>query len=335
MKLIVDAMGGDNAPEQIILGTALASEILNEEITLVGETSTIEKYIETYKLNRERFDIVHASEVITNDDDPATAVRRKKDSSVAVAMQLLKEDHSSVFVSAGSTGALLAGAFVGPGRIKGIKRPAIGIVLPNEKGTMTILLDGGANAECKAEYLEQFAMMGSVYMENMFHMAYPKVGLLNIGTEEKKGSPMVQQAHELLKIADVNFVGNIESRDFFSGNCDVIVADGFSGNLVLKTIEGTAETLFREIKDILLKGLPYKIAGALIKQPLKGVATKYDYRNYGGMPLLGVNAGIFKAHGSSDKEAFKNALLAANDFAQSKILEKIKEKMIEKNREIL
>lgn len=332
MKIIVDAMGGDNAPEQIVLGAAQAAGQLKEKIVLVGDEQKIREVFAQASLDGNLFEIIKTSEVIGNDEEPAQAVRRKKDSSICVGLHKVKEESGSVFVSAGSTGALLTGSLLYVGRIKGIKRPAIAILIPNKLGKMTMLLDAGANADCKAEYLQQFAMMGSVYMKNLYGVESPKVALLNIGSEAKKGNMLTQEAYDLL--ADDNnirFVGNVEGRDVFSASSDVIVCDGFSGNLVLKTIEGTADVLFGGIREILHQTPLTKLAGAVVKKPLKAFAKKYDYTAYGGSPLLGVDGAVIKAHGSSDATAIKNAILAGYEYGKSKIISEILEKGIEKN----
>ena len=331
MRIIADAMGGDNAPEQVIIGAALAAEELGQKITLIGGLDAICRVIEKNNIDKNLFEIINADEVITNNEEPATAVRRKKDSSICVGLNLVKDDLDSVFISAGSTGALLAGSLLYPGRIKGIKRPAIAVLLPNISGGMTMLLDAGANADCKAEYLEQFAIMGSVYMKKMYNIDAPKVGLLNIGTEEKKGNALMQETFGLLKNTDLNFIGNIEGRDVFKGNCDVIVADGFSGNLILKCLEGTAEVLFSGIKEVMYKNFATKLAGAVIKKPLKKFSKRYDYTAYGGSPLLGVGANVIKAHGSSNAVAFKNAIIAGKIYCENNILSDIIKISIEKN----
>ncbi len=331
MKLIVDAMGGDNAPEQIVLGAAMAAEELKEKIILVGNEHLIDGVIKKNNISQDFFEIIHSSEVITNNEEPATAVRRKKDSSLTIGLNILKEDINNVFISAGSTGALLAGSLLYPGRIKGIKRPAIAVLLPNVLGRMTMLLDAGANADCKADYLDQFALMGSVYMQKMYDISFPKIGLLNIGTEDKKGNALMQETFGLLKNSGLNFMGNIEGRDVLKGLCDVIVTDGFSGNLILKSIEGAAEIFLGGIKEIIYQNAATKAAGAIIKKPLKEFAKRYDYTAYGGSPLLGIHANVIKAHGSSNSVAFKNAVIAGYNYGENKILSNIIEIIIEKN----
>lgn len=331
MKLIVDAMGGDNAPEQIILGATMAALELKEKITLIGNEQIIEGVFIKNNISRDLFEIIHASEVISNNEEPAIAIRRKKDSSLTVGLNILKEDRDNVFISAGSTGALLAGSLLYPGRIKGIKRPAIAVLLPNTHGKMTMLLDAGANADCKAEYLDQFALMGSIYMKKMYDISFPKIGLLNIGTEDKKGNALTQETFGILKNSGLNFMGNIEGRDVLKGLCDVIVTDGFSGNLILKSIEGTAEIFLGGMKEVIYQNAATKIAGAIIKKPLKEFAKRYDYTAYGGSPLLGINANVIKAHGSSNSIAFKNAVIAGYVYSKNKILSNIIEIIIEKN----
>jgi glycerol-3-phosphate acyltransferase PlsX len=331
MKLIVDAMGGDNAPEQIVLGAVKAAEELKEKIILVGNEHIIDGVIKKNHISQNLFEIIHAGEVITNNEEPAIAVRRKKNSSLTIGLNLLKEDLNNVFISAGSTGALLAGSLLYPGRIKGIKRPAIAVLLPNTLGRMTMLLDAGANADCKAEYLDQFALMGSVYMKKMYDISFPRIGLLNIGTEDKKGNALMQETFSLLKNSGLNFMGNIEGRDVLKGLCDVIVTDGFSGNLLLKSIEGTAEVFLGGIKEIIYQNTATKAAGAIIKKPLKEFAMRYDYTAYGGSPLLGIHANVIKAHGSSNSTAFKNAIIAGYHYGKNEILSNIIEIIIEKN----
>ena len=326
MRIIIDAMGGDNAPEAIVKGSLKARDELDVELVLVGKKEEIEACIGD--AGYDKIEIVDAREVVTMEDEPSTACRRKKDSSMTVALKMLHEGKGDAVVSAGSTGALLTGATLLVKRIKGIRRAAMAPVLPSmENGIM--LIDCGANAECTPEYLLQFAYMGSFYAKRIMGIENPRVGLLNIGTEECKGGELQHGTYKLLSEAKnegrINFVGNVEASTMFFGGTDVVVADGFSGNIALKTTEGVAKFLFGEIKGVLTKNLKNKLAAAVIKGDIKGIAKKVDPNEVGGTALMGVSAPVIKAHGSSGDKAFFAAIRQAKTFAESGMINDIVE----------
>lgn len=305
--MIVDAMGGDNAPNEIIKGSIDALNEENIQLLLVGNEELIVKELEKYNYEKDKLEILNASDIITNDDDPAIAIRRKKDSSMVVGLKALKEGKGDAFISAGNTGAILAGGLFIVKRIPGVERAALTSVYPTVKGNV-LLVDAGANVDTKAEFLRQFGIMGSIYMENIREITNPKVGLVNIGIEEAKGNAVTKEAYTLLKETDINFIGNIEGRDIPAGIADVIVADGFVGNVVLKLTEGMASSIFSILKEIFMTNTKTKLAALLIKPQLEELKAFMDYREYGSAPLLGVTKPVFKAHGSSDAYAFKNGI---------------------------
>ena len=323
MKVIVDAMGGDNAPEAIVKGSVYARDRLGAEIVLVGRREEIERYIGD---NRDGIEIVDARDVVTMEDDPSTATRRKKDSSMTVALNLLKNGGGDAMVSAGSTGALLTGATLIVKRIRGVRRAAMAPVLPSrENGLM--LIDCGANAECTPEYLLQFAYMGSFYARRMMGLDDPRVGLLNIGVESTKGGQLQHDTYKLLtrvkEEGRLNFVGNVEASTMLLGGVDVVVTDGFSGNIALKTAEGVAKWLFTELKEVFMMSTKNKLAAAVIKKDVKGIAKRIDSNEVGGTAFLGISKPVIKAHGSSGDEAFFAAIRQAMAFAEAGIVEDI------------
>jgi len=307
MKIIVDGMGGDNAPQDIVQGAVQAVNEFHIDIIIVGKEKVIEKELDKYNYPNERIEVLDAQDIITNEDDPAMAIRRKKDSSMVVGLRALKEGIGDGFVSAGNTGALLAGGMLIVKRIKGVDRAALASVYPN-LNSISLLVDAGANVDSKPDYLRQFALMGSIYMENVMAINNPKVGLVNIGAEEGKGNQLVKEAYYLLKDANINFIGNLEGRDLPQGEADVIVCDGFAGNIVLKTTEGVAISLFSQLKEVLTSNIKSKLGAILLQSELKSLKSQLDYREYGGAPLLGTQKPIVKAHGSSDAYAIKNAI---------------------------
>ncbi len=320
MKIIVDAMGGDNAPEAIVKGSVYARDRLGAELVLVGRREEIERYLGE---NRSGIEIVDARDVVTMEDDPSTATRRKKDSSMTVALNLLKNGGGDAVVSAGSTGALLTGATLIVKRVKGVRRAAMAPVLPScENGLM--LIDCGANAECTPEYLLQFAYMGSFYARRMMGLENPRVGLLNIGTEPTKGGQLQHDTYKLLTRAKedgrLNFVGNVEASTMLLGGVDVVVTDGFSGNIALKTAEGVAKWLFTELKGVFLMSTKNKLAAAVVKKDVKGIAKRIDPNEVGGTAFLGISKPVIKAHGSSGDEAFFAAIRQAMAFAEADIV---------------
>lgn len=322
MRIAVDAMGGDYAPGEIIKGALRAAVAYPDiKLILVGPQDKIMENIPENKL-QPNMEIYQASEVIGMDEHPAAAIKKKKDASIVVATRLVKEGYADALVSAGSTGAQMAAALLGLGRIRGISRPAICTVLPTlQEGKL--LLDVGANPDAKPENLLQYGVMGSVYAEMILGIKTPRVALLNIGNEEGKGNELVQQAYELFKNSSLNFIGNIEGRDIPYGAADVIVCDAFVGNIVLKTIEGMASSLFQLIKEKITSNSVRKVGALLIKPGLKEIAHTLDYSEYGGAPLLGVNGTSIICHGSSKEKAIYNAIRVAKGCAEERIIDKI------------
>jgi glycerol-3-phosphate acyltransferase PlsX len=322
MKIIVDAMGGDNAPAAIVQGALEACRLHGMEIILVGRTAEILRAVEACgeKTLPSGVEIRDASEVVEIEDDPTTAFKRKKDSSLTVGLTLLKEGAGDAFVSAGSTGALLAGATLVVKRIRGIRRAAMGPVLPTATGRM-LLCDCGANAECTPEYLLQFAYLGSYYAKRVLGIETPRVALLNIGAEASKGDALRHEAYTVLKEAGdagrIHFVGNLEAGDAMMGGADVVVADGFSGNIMLKSLEGTAKFLMKELKGMFLSSTKTKLAAGLVKGNLAELKKLLDPSEVGGTPFLGISRPVIKAHGSSDARAICNAILRAQEYAES------------------
>lgn len=328
MKILVDGMGGDNAPGEIVKGCINAIEKFDINIILVGNEGLIRKELDLYTYSKNKIEILHAEDVITNFDDPALAIRRKKDSSMVVGLKALKDGLGDGFLSAGNTGALLAGGLFIVKRIKGVQRAALTSVYPTNKG-ISLIVDAGANVDSKPEYLEQFGVMGSIYMEHILERENPKVGLVSIGVEKGKGNQLVKESYELLEKAPINFIGNVEARDVPLGAVDIIVADGFVGNVILKVTEGVASSLLGELKSILTASFSSKVAAILIKDGLGNLKKKTDYRQYGGAPLLGTQKPIVKAHGSSDALAIENGIRQLVNFIEKDVINIIKSKILE------
>ncbi|MDX8336671.1 MULTISPECIES: phosphate acyltransferase PlsX [Cetobacterium] len=328
MRIALDAMGGDFAPIETVKGAIKAlEEIKDLTVVLVGQKEKIELELEKYSYDKNRIEIFDAREVIKMTDDPMVAVRSKKDSSMNRMLELVKSGDVAASVSAGNTGALISASQLKLRRIKGVLRPAITTIFPSKKRDI-VLMDVGANADCRPEFINQFATMGSLYYEEMFGVENPRVGLLNIGTEEGKGNEITREAFNLLKENDrINFIGNIESREMMDGDVDVIVADGFTGNMVLKTAEGTAKFIFSILKEEIGNSILGK-AGALLLRPiLKKLKRKLDSSEYGGALFLGINGISIKAHGNSSARGIKNALKVANKFAEDKFIDRLTEVM--------
>lgn len=321
MKIAIDAMGGDNAPKEIVLGAMKAiSEYKDIHITLVGDESKIKQYV----TSDERMEILHTEEVILPTDEPVRAVRRKKTASMVLAAQLVADGKADACISAGNTGALMAVGLFVVGRIEGIERPALSPTLPTIGGEGFLLLDVGANVDAKPEHLLQYAIMGSVYAEKVRGVANPRVGLLNIGTEEKKGNELTKHTFDLLQQANIHFIGNIEARDLLDGVADVVVTDGFTGNMVLKTIEGTALSVFKMMKTALTSSFKSKMAAAVLKPDLVQLKAKMDYSEYGGAGLFGLKAPVIKAHGSSDANALFSAVKQTRMMVENAVSQTIK-----------
>lgn len=323
MRIVVDAFGGDNAPEQIVIGAAIASFEYKVDITLTGDKDIIEKVIKDNNMSfYGDLKIVHTTDVISMHDDPTTILKAHKDSSMGIAFKELVDGNADAFVSAGSTGAIVVGGTLIVKRIKGVRRPAIAATLPSPNGHY-MLMDMGANAECRPEMLKQFGIMTNVYLQNVCGIESPKIGLLNIGVEDTKGDELRLEAYKLLSESDLNFIGNVEARDMPKGVCDAVITDGFTGNVALKIIEGTASTLFSMIKKVLYKSLPNKLAALVIKKDLYSLKSMMDSSEVGGALLLGVSKPVVKAHGSSDAKAIKNAIRQAKTFAETDVIGKI------------
>lgn len=340
MKILLDAMGGDNAPVEIIKGAFKGIQNLNSdtEVILLGKEDVIkEKIKELYNKNLEeitnRISIKHASEVISNNDAPTDAIKNKKDSSMCVGFEMLKNGEGDVLVSAGSTGALMAGGLLKVGRIKGIDRPALCPSLPTIDGKGFLLLDAGANTNCKPINYHQFAKMGSIFLEKAYGIDKPKVGLLNIGAEEEKGTPTIKEAFALIKEdKDINFYGNIEARYMFDGDVGVVVTDGFTGNIALKTCEGIGLTIGKMLKEELTRGFARKIGAGILKATgaIDAFKKRIDYSEYGGAILLGIEKPIIKCHGSGKEKDVAIVLKQAEKFVNGKVVEAIKESLLSK-----
>lgn len=322
MKIAVDAMGGDNAPKAIIEGCIDAANEYGIEIYLIGKKNEIDKYFTGATPSKGTIHIVHAEEVITGEDSPVQAIKQKKGSSMVTGLKMVKDEQCDAFLSAGNTGAFLAGSLLKVGRIKGIDRPALAPLLPTAKGGC-MLIDAGANMDCKPKNLLQFSVMGSIYMEKVAGISSPRIGLLNVGTEETKGNELTKQSYELLKNSNLNFIGNIEARDISEGICDVCVCDGFVGNVVLKNTEGLAFTIMSLLKAELMKTTVSKFGALLLKNSFKNFKKRFDYKEYGGAPFLGINGIMIKAHGSSDRRAIMNAIRQAKLLYDNKCIDRI------------
>jgi glycerol-3-phosphate acyltransferase PlsX len=323
MRIAIDTLGADLGSDRIAKGAIQALGQSKEiSILLIGDESVLKPTI-TAEIS-DRVSIVHTTEKIETTDKPVMAIRRKKQASMVLGYQLLKDGKADALVSCGNTGALLAGGLFISGRIKGIERPALTPVIPTMDGPK-IMLDAGANVDCKAKFLLQFAQMGKIYSERVFQKKGVRVGLLNIGAEPGKGSQLYNEAYELLDVSIDNFVGNVEARDVLEGNYDVLVADGFAGNILLKSVEGTASTLFGLLKTAFTASLFSKLAALIMRTPLRGIKDRFDYHEVGGAPLLGIQHPVIKAHGSSDETAMMNAALFAEKFTKAGVIQAIQE----------
>ena len=338
MKIILDAMGGDHAPKAPVLGAIQAAKDFGAQITLVGKGDEILQVLRENGIDNlpAGLEIANADEVVDMHDDPANVIRKKKNSSMVIGLKMLSEGHGNAFVSAGSTGALLSGATLIVKRVKGIRRAAMGPVMPNKAGGKTVILDCGANAECTPEFLLQFGLVGSLYAQKYLGVAEPKVGLLNIGTEDTKGTPLQKEAYGLLSAAHekglLNFVGNVEARDVPLGAVDVVVCDGFAGNVLLKSIEGTAMFMGSLMKHRIFKRNILSAIGYLFcKKGVDEVMKMLDYREIGGTQFLGIKKPVIKAHGSSDALAFRNAVKQAMDAANGDISQELEQSLQQLN----
>ncbi len=325
-KVALDAMGGDNAPAQIVKGAVDA--LKREEgihVFLVGREDAVRKELAQYQYDESRIEIVNATEVIETAEPPVNAIRKKKDSSIVVGMKMVKEGQADAFVSAGSSGAILVGGQVIVGRIKGVERPPLAPLMPTEKG-MSLLVDCGANVDARPSHLVQFAKMGSIYMKHVVGIENPTVGIVNIGAEEEKGNALVKETFPLLKEEkDINFIGSVEAREIPGGQADVIVCEAFAGNIILKLFEGVGNTLIRQIKKGMMGSLRSKLGAFLVKPALKETLKGFDVSEHGGAPLLGLNGLVVKTHGSSKAKEISNTLVQCVTFKKQRINEKIRE----------
>jgi len=323
LQIIVDAMGGDNAPYEIVKG-AIQAVKSNESIkvVLVGDSERIKKIINEQGCRETLFEIIHTSEVILNEDAPTKAIKSKKDSSMVVGLNMLKNNRECAFISAGNTGALMTGSLLILGRIKGVDRPALAPVYTTKKG-LSMLIDAGLNTTCKPLNYLQFGIIGSIYMKEVMGIENPKVGLINVGTEENKGNDLLKQAFSLLSNAGINFVGNVEARQLLLGDVEVAVCDGLVGNVALKASEGALKFMIDELKEIFGKNLITKLAAMTVYKGLRQLKEKFDYERYGGTPILGVDGVVFKCHGGAKAETIKNAVIQADNFVKKSVMEKI------------
>lgn len=329
VRVAVDAMGGDNAPGEIVKGAVEAVQAEKDiKVFLVGRQDAVNAELAKYTYDKEKIEVVHAEEVIEMAEPPVNAIRKKKQSSLIIGMNMIKHQEADAIVTAGSTGATLVGGQVLVGRIKGIERPPLAPLVPTEKG-VSLLIDCGANVDARPSHLVQFAQIGSIYMENIVGIKNPRVAILNIGAEEEKGNQLVKETFPLLKeCPGINFIGSIEAREIPHGGADVIVCEAFAGNIVLKLYEGVAATLLSKVKEGLMSSLRSKIGALLIKPALKQTLKSFDASQYGGAPLLGLNGLVVKTHGSAKAIDVKNSILQCVTFKQQDINGKIKEHII-------
>lgn len=320
VRVALDAMGGDNAPGEVVLGAIQAAREYHMGVYLVGREDAIRAELAKHDTSGLDLPVIHTDEVIEMDEHPATAVRRKKNASMSIALQQVRDGAALGAVSAGNSGAMMAASLFTLKRIPGVERPALGGIFPTKDGTC-LVIDIGANTDCKPEYLQQFALMGSIYMERIFHVQTPRVALLANGEEESKGNQLVVETHQLLKktapTLGINFIGNVEGRDIPTGGADVVVCDGFVGNVVLKLSEGLAETLLGMLRVEMTSSLVNKLAAAVLRPGLRKVGRRLDYAEYGGVPLLGINGSAIVSHGRSNAKAIKNALRVARQTAET------------------
>lgn len=332
IKVVVDAMGGDNAPGEIIKGVVDAVNLKsNIKVFLVGKEDIIKSELQKYTFQSEQIEAVNALDVISTEEAPVMAIRRKKNSSIVVGMNLVKNGVADAFVSAGSSGAILVGGQFIVGRIKGVERPPLAPLIPTSKG-VSLLVDCGANVDARPSHLVQFAKMGSIYMENIVGIKNPRVAIVNIGAEEEKGNMLVKETFPLLKACpDINFIGSIEAREIPRGGADVVVCEAFVGNVILKLYEGVGATLISKVKEGMMSSLRGKIGGFLVKPALKKTLKSFDASEYGGAPLLGLNGLVVKAHGNSKAKEVTNAIIQCITFKEQGINEKIKQNIILKD----
>lgn len=329
MRIVLDGMGGDNAPVEMVKGAVEAASIIDDDIFIVGKRESIEEEMTRLGYNGETVHIVDADEVITMEDSPVKAIRRKRNSSMVVGLNMIKEGTGDIFISGGNTGALVVGSRLILGRIDGIDRPVLASIYPCMGKEPSILVDAGASSEAKAHNLLEYGLMGSIYMEHVWGRKEPRVGLVNLGVEESKGTSVTKDAYQKLKKAPINFIGNVEGRDVPKGACEIIVCDGFVGNVILKLTEGVAISILELVKSKLLESFKSKMAALMLKPQLKSMKKEFDYEEYGGAPVLGVNGPVLKIHGSSTANAVKNAIIKGIPYGREDVVGIIKKSMLD------
>lgn len=322
MKIVIDGFGGDNTPDEVIKGAVMAAAEYGLTVAITGDVKKLKERFSVLGLSKDNIQLIPANGVIEIEDNPKDILKEKADCSMGKALRMVADGEADAMVSAGSTAALVMGGTLVVRRIKGIKRPSLAPIIPSVKGNY-ILLDGGANLDCRPEMLQQFAIMGSCYMESVMGIKKPRVGLLNVGTEEEKGRELEHEAYKLIKKTNINFIGNTEAREVPLGAVDVIVTDGFTGNVFLKTVEGMGKFMKMTLKELFYKNIGTKLSALMVKKGLSDVGNKMDYRQTGGSPLLGTAKPVIKAHGSSDALAFKNAIRQAKEFVEKDVIKKI------------
>lgn len=330
IRVALDAMGGDNSPSEIVAGAVLAVNARNDiMVLLIGPKDVVSYELKKHTYNTEQIEVMNATEIIQTDESPVNAIRKKKDSSIVVGMNMVRHQEADAFVSAGSSGAILVGGQVIVGRIKGVERPPLAPLIPTEKG-VSLLIDCGANVDARPSHLVQFAKMGSVYMEHIIGIEKPRVAIVNIGAEEEKGNALVKETFPLLKAcSNINFIGSIEAREIPHGGADVIVTEAFVGNVILKLYEGVGATLMSKVKTGMMTNFRSKLGALLVKPALKETLKSFDASQYGGAPLLGLNGLVVKTHGSSKRTEICNAIIQCVAFKEQKINEKMKESLFD------
>lgn len=329
MNIVIDGMGGDNAPMEIVKGAVEAAAIITDNIFIVGRKKEIEEELKKNKFKGKNISIIDAEDVITMSDSPVKAIRRKTESSMVIGLNMIRDGHGDVFISGGNTGALVVGARMILGRIEGIDRPVLASIYPCLGGKPSLLVDAGASSEAKAQNLLEYGLMGSIYMEKVWGRENPRVGLVNLGTEESKGTSVIKDAYHKLKTAPVNFVGNVEARELPVGGCEVIVCDGFVGNVILKLSEGLAWNILKLLKNKFMTNVKTKMAALALKPQLSSLKKEFDYEEYGGAPILGVNGPVIKIHGSSSAAAVKNAILKSIPYSKENVVDIIRQSMFD------
>jgi glycerol-3-phosphate acyltransferase PlsX len=329
MKIVIDGMGGDNAPFEIVKGCVEASSLIEDELYIIGDENKLLEVLSIYNYDTNKIKVIHAADVITNEDAPVKAVRTKTESSLVKGITMVRDGEAQLFISAGNTGAIMAGGLFILGRIQGIDRPAIAATYPIMGKGVCLLVDTGANSECKPNNLLEFGTMGSIYMEKVLGLKNPKVGLVNIGIEETKGTTVIKAAYELLKKSSVNFIGNVEAREIPHGAADVVVCDGFVGNVIVKLSEGLAMSILQLIKKKFMENTVSKVGAFLLSGKLKELKKEFDYSEYGGAPILGVKGALVKVHGSSNANAVKNAILKGIPYVTNDVVQIIQNSVLE------